>query len=216
MGYRVREFRVVLPLETWASSPSGSSELDGGPPRRRNCPRLPAIRHTVPQQIRRPTAPQLRVGRLDGSLPPLPQPSVSSLLLRPSGACSCPAFHPRLTPLRQAQGKLWALFLRRFAAAMRLPLFTAGSSYDTNSAGVRSAAERPKQVAGKLILRCEGVLPAAQQVAEKVRRHATDDHRGQSVGDALIGIVLAQNRGMDQRTVAAAVSISGSCLDVQD
>jgi hypothetical protein len=36
---------------------------------------------------------------------------------RPSGACShLSSVHPRLAPLRQAQGKLWAAFFRRFAA----------------------------------------------------------------------------------------------------
>src|SRR5436190_20539681 len=35
---------------------------------------------------------------------------------RPCGALSHPAGLPRLAPLRQAQGKLWAAFLRRFSA----------------------------------------------------------------------------------------------------
>src|ERR1019366_6192660 len=35
--------------------------------------------------------------------------------------------HPRLTPLRQAQGKLWAAFLRRFAAKGPELYFTASS-----------------------------------------------------------------------------------------
>ncbi len=32
-------------------------------------------------------------------------------------ACLFPHLSPRLAPLRQAQGKLWAAFLRRFAAS---------------------------------------------------------------------------------------------------
>jgi len=38
---------------------------------------------------------------------------------RPFGALALGSLYPRLTPLRQAQGKLWAvffLFFRRFAA----------------------------------------------------------------------------------------------------
>ena len=35
---------------------------------------------------------------------------------RPYGALSIFAPHPRLVPLRQAQGKLWAAFFRCFAA----------------------------------------------------------------------------------------------------
>ena len=39
-------------------------------------------------------------------------------LFRPFGACSqFFAADPRLTPLRQAQGKLWAVFFRRYAAS---------------------------------------------------------------------------------------------------
>ena len=38
----------------------------------------------------------------------------------PFGACSFSTFYPGLAPLRQAQGRLWAAFCRRFAAALHL------------------------------------------------------------------------------------------------
>ena len=38
------------------------------------------------------------------------------LFFRPAGGLFSAHFYPRPTPLRQAQGKLWAAFLRRFAA----------------------------------------------------------------------------------------------------
>ena len=40
-----------------------------------------------------------------------------SPVFRPFGACSYIPSYPWLTPLRQAQGRLWAAFFRRFAAA---------------------------------------------------------------------------------------------------
>src|ERR1039458_4387803 len=55
-------------------------------------------------------------------------PPVVRLLFRPAGAPLILALaHPRLTPLRQAQGKLWAAFLRRFAAKGPELYFTASS-----------------------------------------------------------------------------------------
>lgn len=39
---------------------------------------------------------------------------------RPAGAGSLFVSHPRLTPLRQAQGRLWTVFFRRFAAFNRV------------------------------------------------------------------------------------------------
>lgn len=42
---------------------------------------------------------------------------MSWLFFRPSGARLYFTLYPRLAPLRQAQGKLWAAFFRRFAAA---------------------------------------------------------------------------------------------------
>jgi len=39
-----------------------------------------------------------------------------ALFFAPPGLVSFPLLSPRLAPLRQAQGRLWAAFLRRFAA----------------------------------------------------------------------------------------------------
>jgi hypothetical protein len=44
--------------------------------------------------------------------------SMSSVLFRPFGAGFLFCCTPRLAPLRQAQGKLWAAFYRRFAAGV--------------------------------------------------------------------------------------------------
>jgi hypothetical protein len=46
----------------------------------------------------------------------VPKSVVGELFFRPSGARSLSASYPGLAPLRQAQGRLWAAFFRRFAA----------------------------------------------------------------------------------------------------
>jgi len=51
--------------------------------------------------------------------PAYPGLSSWAIICRPSGAYLLFHFYPRLAPLRQAQGKLWAVFLRRFAAIAR-------------------------------------------------------------------------------------------------
>src|SRR6266849_1554391 len=62
----------------------------------------------------------------------VPTESVSQLLFRPAGACSCSTSYPQLAP--------WAAFLRRLAAQHSIggPLFGRLSSYDTDSQGTRS------------------------------------------------------------------------------
>ena len=80
------------------------------------------------------------------------------LSLRPFGACSFPFTYPQLAPLRQAQGKLWAAFFRRFAAGGLWSHALASLGTDP-STSLRASCVRPDERRGHLVGKGKQVPP---------------------------------------------------------